>query len=62
MLKEESAFEPSYDGLSDAENVMLLHRDALDPRAQGGAQEDAAIGFSSLSADAAGVPALANIR
>jgi adenylate cyclase len=29
--KEESAFEPSYDGLSDAENVMLLHRDALDP-------------------------------
>ena len=26
-LKEESAFEPSYDGLSDAENVMLLHRE-----------------------------------
>ena len=41
--KEESAFEPSYDGLSDAENVMLLHRDAARPGAQGGAEEDAAI-------------------
>jgi adenylate cyclase len=28
---DESAFEPSYDGLSDAENVMLLHRDARNP-------------------------------
>ena len=40
--KEESAFEPSYDGLSDAENVMLLHRDALDPERlrAGGSAED----------------------